>query len=233
MQLGFIKLHRSILDWEWYDDPNTMRLFLHCLLRANHKDNNWRGILIKRGSFLTSLETLSKETKLSISQVRTSLNKLKKTNEIASLSQARNRMISIVEYEQYQGSDKVNDKIVASSSQDSDKLVTTNKNDKNVKNENNDKKTNGEFDLVWNMYEKKGNKKTSQNKFNKMTDANKQLMSEHLPEYVKSTPDKQYRKNLESYINQECWNDEISIKSEVSQYSAITQKNIQNLQGDW
>ena len=233
MQLGFIKLHRSILDWEWYDDPNTMRLFLHCLLRANHKDNNWRGILIKRGSFLTSLETLSKETKLSVSQIRTSLNKLKKTNEIASLSQARNRMISIVEYEQYQGSDKVDDKIVASSSQDSDKVVTTNKNDKKVKNDKNEENNNGEFELVWSMYEKKGNKKTSQNKFNNMTDTNKQLMAKHLPEYVKSTPNKQYRKNLETYINQECWNDELSDKGEVSQYSAITQKNIRNLQGEW
>lgn len=66
-----------------------------------------------------------------------------------------------------------------------------------------------EFELVWNMYGKKGNKKTSLSKFNRLKDSNKKLMAEHLPRYVKSKPDKQYRKNLETYINQECWNDEI------------------------
>ena len=145
MKQGFIKLHRSILDWEWYDDPNTMRLFLHCLLKANHKDNNWRGILIKRGTFLTSLEKLSEQTKLSVSQIRTSLKKLKQTNEIASLSHARHRVITVVAYETYQGSDKLDSKIVASSSQASDKVVATNKNDKNVNNDKNEKKTNRAF----------------------------------------------------------------------------------------
>ena len=96
-----------------------------------------------------------------------------------------------------------------------------------------EKSKNSEFDLVWSMYEMKGNKKTSQEKFNKMTDVNKQLMAKHLPEYVKSTPDKQYRKGLESYIHLECWNDEILNKSQASEFSAITQKNIQNLQGEW
>lgn len=133
MQKGFIKLHRRMTDWEWYDDPNTMRLFIHCLLRANHQDNNWRGILVKRGTFLTSLETLSKEMKLSISQIRTSIKKLEKTNEIASLSQARSRVITIVEYDAYQANDKVNGKVVTSSSQDSDRVVTTNKTVKTVK----------------------------------------------------------------------------------------------------
>lgn len=70
-------------------------------------------------------------------------------------------------------------------------------------------KDNGEFDLVWSMYGKKGNKKTSLSKFSRMKDSDKKLMSEHLPKYIKSKPDKQYRKNLETYINQECWNDEI------------------------
>lgn len=206
MQLGFIKLHRQMIEWEWYDDPNTMRLFIHCLLRANHKDNNWRGILIKRGSFLTSLDTLSKELKLSISQIRTSIKKLESTNEIASLSQARSRVITIVSYETYQANDKLSDKLVTSSSQASDKLIATNK---NVKNEENEKNKQAEFDLVWNIYEKKGNKKTSQLKFNKLPDAKKKLMAEHLPKYVQSTPDKQFRKNLEGYITKECWNDEI------------------------
>ena len=46
----------------------------------------------------------------------------------------------------------------------------------------------------------------------------KKLMADHLPKYVQSTPDKQFRKNLEGYINQECWNDEIlsSVKPSIN-----------------
>ena len=212
MNNGFITIHRKILDWEWYDDLNVTRLFIHCLIRANHKDNKWRGILIKRGSFLTSISTLSKETSLSTSQIRTAIKKLKSTSEIASQSQAQYSVITMLKYDQYQSNDKVNDKPIANQSQASDKPMTTNN---NVNNDNK-VKDNGEFDLVWSLYGKKGNKKTSQLKFNKLSSPKKQLMARHLPEYVKSTPDKQYRKNMETYINQECWNDEVSTNEKTT-----------------
>ena len=70
-----------------------------------------------------------------------------------------------------------------------------------------------EFEMVWNMYGKKGNRKTSLSRFLKMKDSDKKLMSIHLPKYIISTPDKQYRKGLQSYINLECWNDEILINN--------------------
>ena len=131
MNNGFITLHRKILDWEWYDDLNVTRLFIHCLLRANHKDNNWRGIYIKRGSFLTSISTLSKETRLSTSQIRTAIKKLKSTSEIASQSQAQYSVITMLRYDHYQMNDKVIDKPVTNQSQTSDKPVTTNNNENN------------------------------------------------------------------------------------------------------
>lgn len=62
---GWIKLHRKLLEWEWYDDSNAFRLFIHCLLKSNHEERQWRGIVINRGEFVTSQESLSKELKLS------------------------------------------------------------------------------------------------------------------------------------------------------------------------
>ena len=36
MNDGFIKLHRKIVDWEWYDDINrNFRFIYHLLLKAN------------------------------------------------------------------------------------------------------------------------------------------------------------------------------------------------------
>ena len=40
---GYIKLHRKLLEWEWYSDTNVKIVFLHCLLMANHDDTKWRG----------------------------------------------------------------------------------------------------------------------------------------------------------------------------------------------
>lgn len=128
MQSGWVKLHRSILDWEWYDDINTFRLFIHCLLRANHADKDWRGKLIKRGSFFTSLESLSAETGLSVRQVRTSLDKLSATSEVTSSGQARGRMITVLNYDKYQSDDKLNDSEMTGKRQADDRLMTTNKN---------------------------------------------------------------------------------------------------------
>jgi len=84
-----------------------------------------------------------------------------------------------------------------------------------------------EFEKIWESYGKKGNRKTSLAKFNRMTVTNKKLMAEHLPLYVKSKPDKQYRKNLETYINQECWNDEIITNGKQSPHD-LTNQNYQS-----
>lgn len=128
MSTGWIKLHRQLLDWEWYDDINTKCLFIHCLLRANHSDTEWRGHKIKRGQFLTSVDTLTRETGLSVSQIRTSLKKLISTNEIASKSQARSTVITVLGYDSHQGSDKPDDKLMTMKSQADDNEIATDKN---------------------------------------------------------------------------------------------------------
>ena len=128
MSTGWIKLHRQLLEWEWYDDTNTKCLFLHCLLRANHSDTEWRGHNIKRGQFLTSVDTLTRETGLSVSQIRTSLKKLISTNEIASKSQARSTVITVLEYDSHQDNDKPVDKLMTMKSQADDNEIATDKN---------------------------------------------------------------------------------------------------------
>jgi hypothetical protein len=127
---GWIKLHRKFLEWEWYDDNNTKILFLHCLLMANHKDKKYRGILVKRGEFLTSYELLAKQTHLSVRSVRTSLKKLKSTHEVTSESSRQGTRIQVVNYDSYQ-------KVTYEATHErhtSDIRATSNKNEKNEKN---------------------------------------------------------------------------------------------------
>lgn len=72
------------------------------------------------------------------------------------------------------------------------------------------------FENVWAMYGRKGNKKTSNRRWDALTNKAKQLAITHIPRYVDSTPNIQYRKNFETYINQEAWNDEILTSDEKS-----------------
>ena len=104
MTIGFIKLHRQFLKWEWYDDINVKVLFLHCLFRANWENQKWHGELIPRGSFITSLQNLAKETHLSIQQTRTALKKLSATNEITYEQHGSSSMITVNNYNRFQNS---------------------------------------------------------------------------------------------------------------------------------
>lgn len=102
---GWVKLYRSLLNWEWWDDHNVTRLFIYLLLAANSKDNKWRGVTIKRGQLLTSVANLGKFTGLSPKAIRVALNKLKSTNETASTGASHWTIITICNYDIYQDSE--------------------------------------------------------------------------------------------------------------------------------
>lgn len=140
MEGGYIKLHRKMLEWEWYTDQNTFCVFLHCLFKANWKDGRFRGIEVPRGSFITSLQSLSEELNMSVRSVRTALDHLKSTGELTSKSYPHWRMITVVKYNDYQDDDRLNGKQSTSNRQATDKQLTTIEERKNIKNIKNGKK---------------------------------------------------------------------------------------------
>lgn len=105
----FIKLSRKMLEWEWYLDKNTKILFLHCLLRANWKDSRFQGTEVPRGSFVSSIRNLSKETGLSEREVRTALNHLKTTQEVTQSKRSNFTVFTVKNYSLYQASDTPSD----------------------------------------------------------------------------------------------------------------------------
>lgn len=140
---GYIKLFRQMTEWEWYKEPNTKAVFLHLLIMANHSPGRWQGIKIDRGQHLTSIKKLAEETGLSSKNVRTALNHLKATNEVAIKTANRWTLVTIENYDKYQGDDseggkqsgKQSGKQVANRWQTSGKQVATNKKDKEEKEE--------------------------------------------------------------------------------------------------
>ena len=102
MDEGYIKLFRKLTGWEWYTDTAVKTLFLHCLLKANYTDKNWKGMTIKRGQFVTSIRHLAKECGLSIKQTRRAISALTGTHEIEYKGHNKFSVITVVEYDSYQ-----------------------------------------------------------------------------------------------------------------------------------
>lgn len=140
---GYVKLHRSLLGWEWHDDPATGWLFINLVLMANHVPSEWRGISIQRGQLVTGRKALAEQTGLSEQSVRTALNHLKSTGEITISPTNKFSLVTIVNYGKFQDaqsdststptstptSNSTNDQPAAN------QQLTTNKNEKKYKNE--------------------------------------------------------------------------------------------------
>ncbi|NDO45989.1 hypothetical protein [Clostridium sp. MD294] len=138
---GFIKLYRSILKWEWYDDINVKVLFLHLLLKANYEYKKWRGIEIQKGDVVSSISHLSNETQLTPQQVRTCLTKLKKTGEITIKTTSKYTLIHIEKYSFFQTQQQTDNKQITNKQQTDNKQVT-NKQQTNNKQITNEQQTN-------------------------------------------------------------------------------------------
>lgn len=126
---GWIKLHRKVLEWEWYDDSNMVHLYLHLILSANHEDKIWKGDIIKRGQLITGRKSLSVKTGISERSIRTCLERLKKSKEVTIKTTNKNSLITILNYDLYQ----VKEKRRPAESPANDQQTTTNKNVKNIK----------------------------------------------------------------------------------------------------
>lgn len=135
LENGFIKLHRNILKWCWYDDPITRSMFIHLLLTVNYEDRQWRNITIKRGSRVASYEVLATELKLSIRQARTAIEHLETTGEVTRSAHAKFTVFSVNNYNIYQSSDKQSDKQMTSKVTNISTSIPTNKRQTNDNNE--------------------------------------------------------------------------------------------------
>lgn len=137
----FIKLNRKILKWEWFSDTCTRDVFIYCLLKANWKAGSWHGIEYNRGEFITSLPSISKDLGFSIKNVRTALKHLKQTGEVADRTYTKYRIISINNYDKYQGSGRQSGRQGADKGQTKGRQGAADKEDKNNKESKEEKKS--------------------------------------------------------------------------------------------
>lgn len=128
-KVGYIKLPRWIMDWQWYEDSNVYKLLTHLLLKANFEPKEWQGQKIMPGQLITSFDKLSIYSGLSVSKVRTALKKLESTGDVKLEPTNRFTKITLADYFFYHKQDeqRMNKKSTSNSKQ----MTTTKELNKN------------------------------------------------------------------------------------------------------
>lgn len=199
--MDYIKLSRKLLDWEWYGNINTCRLFVHMLLKANWKDGKFEGKVIPRGSFVSSIGILANETSLTNDEVRTALKHLISTKEVTKQSYSKYTVFTVSNYAEYQDVPKQNPNQIPSSSHSIPNLFPTieeKKEWKEINNKNTMCKADALalFENLWKLYpNKKGKGQVSDAAKKRLLDVGYEEMVRAIERYkVELEKDKDWRK---------------------------------------
>jgi hypothetical protein len=204
--------------WEWYQDSQTFHFFCHCILKANHTEKKWMGIMIERGQFVASRATLSGETGITVKAIRTIEDRLVSSNNILVKSTNKFSVYTIVNYDEYQeqeekaaneGQTKGNPK-----ANEGQQL----KNDKNNKNKNIYGQNFSEF---WEVFPKKVKKTKAENLFYQHCEngIDPQAIISGAKTY-RDLPDRkpEYTQHPTTWLNGKGWEDEHLVKPKRQEY---------------
>lgn len=146
---GWIKLHRQIQECPvWYSERFSKgQAWVDLLLLANHRDKktlfNGEIIVIQRGQYLTSMVKLAEKWGWNRKTVSSYLKVLEQDKMITKVSDNSKTLITIENYEVYQGIDEEMDNLLPNQTDNPldngtdngvDNRLDTNKNIKNIKN---------------------------------------------------------------------------------------------------
>ena len=85
-----------------------------------------------------------------------------------------------------------------------------------------------DFDVFWNQYDKKVGRTKCEKLWSKLSVGEKTECIAYVPLYVQAQPDKQYRKNPETFLRNKSWNDEIIFRNNDNK-PTIEQQRIEKL----
>ena len=224
---GWVKIHRKITEWEWWEDDQVFKLFMYLILKANHKDTRFRGHEIKRGEVVIGFKSLSKALGFSLQTTRTNLERLKSTRSLTCKSTHRFTIVTICNYDTYQSFTEADQHANQHENQHATNTqLTRNQHATNTIQElKNLRMKEGEelkekkltqknfcvesFEFFWDLYAKKVDRSVAYRKWAKVKPDEYERIFEHVRRYVDSTPDVQFRKNPSTYLNQKHWQNEI------------------------
>lgn len=99
---GYIKLYRRMMKWGWYTDTPTKCVFLHLLFLACYEPCYFKSVHLEPGQAVSSIRQIATDTGLTVKQVRTAINHLKKTQEVAQSPYGKFSVFTVNNYNDYQ-----------------------------------------------------------------------------------------------------------------------------------
>lgn len=213
MDNGWVKLYRKIKDSSIFQDEYTLQLWIYILVSVNHKKKkflfNNEEMVINPGSgifgmnqIVSDLKNLNNPNKPKFKKFKTiyyrKLKLLEKLGKVKLQPTNKFTVITVVRWDDHQQIETQ----VKLKRNSSETQVKTNK---NVNNENKKEL----FEQFWNLYNKKIDHKKCLSRFLKLKQKDIDIIFKTLPDYIKSTPDAQYRKSPSTYLNNDSWLNEI------------------------
>ncbi len=162
---GYIRLYRKLLENPVVcKDSEHIAVWIYLLLNSTHKEYdlmfNGKRITMQPGQLLTGRKSISSSLKISESKVQRILKTFEIEQQIEQQTTTKNRLISILSWNEYQYVEQQNEQQVNNNRTTSEQQVNTNNNVKNIKNVKN--KDNDEiedfFESVWQIYPRKEGK---------------------------------------------------------------------------
>ena len=205
MNNGYIKLSRCTLDNPIVmKSPEHLTIWIYLLLNATHSnyDVMYEGQrkTLKSGQLITGRKLISKALKINESKVQRILKTFEIEQQIEQQTNPRCRLISILNWHKWQGSEQQTE-------QQLNNKRTLNKNVKKIKNIYID-----DFNEFWNVYDKKVSKPkaiTAYQKAIKKTNHETLMTALKKQKVLWVGKEKAFIKHPTTWLNQECWNDEI------------------------
>jgi DNA-binding transcriptional regulator YhcF (GntR family) len=115
---GWIKLHRALSDHWLASNPDSLSVWVHMLMLANHAETkrqiNGSVVVVLPGQIITSRRSLSEKTGVQESKIERILKRLESEQQITQRGLSKFRVISIVNWAEYQSSEQQSEQQVNS-----------------------------------------------------------------------------------------------------------------------
>ncbi len=95
------RFDENALHFDWFNEYQTRHLWIYLLLKANTEPVAFKSTVIDKGELMITVSSLSTATGLTVSQVRTALEKLADSNSIEVKTTNKYSVIKIIDFEAF------------------------------------------------------------------------------------------------------------------------------------
>lgn len=235
---GYVKIWREILDHEIMASDWLCRLWLWCVVKANHESRGYRGETIERGQFVTGRNSGADQLSVSPSKFYRGLKELEALGCISLRVNSNWTTVSVCNYTTYQDKRLKSEQLVTqqvdskrtSDDTTNEQQVNTNQETKKLRNLETKKKNTytQDFDAFWKDYPRRqGN--PPQGKANAF-DQWQKIPPDELPQVMLalkhySQTCNGYPKDPERFLKKDFWKDHLTPPAPATTYATNKPRN--------